>query len=165
MDGGCCRRTGWTHHHRINCSLVAAYSDICPFCWRCIRDAHRRAVLPEVVAKEGLPAASALNGIEFNFARAVGPGLAGLLIAAAGVGSAFLLNAVSFVGAILFIARWKRPLRKRTAPPETLRGTTVARDSLRPLLAANPHFVGSLRTGYVFRQRTSRYFAVVGSQR
>jgi MFS family permease len=85
-----------------------------------------RAVLPEVVAKEGLPAASALNGIEFNFARAVGPGLAGLLIAAAGVGSAFLLNAVSFVGVILFIARWKRPLRKRTAPPEALRGATVA---------------------------------------
>jgi MFS family permease len=85
-----------------------------------------RAVLPEVVAKEDLPAASALNGIEFNFARAVGPGLAGLLIAAAGVGSAFLLNAVSFVGVILFIARWKRPLRKRTAPPETLRGATVA---------------------------------------
>ena len=32
-----------------------------------------RAVLPELVQKEDLPAASALNGIEFNFARAVGP--------------------------------------------------------------------------------------------
>ncbi|HEV2728457.1 MAG TPA: MFS transporter [Terriglobales bacterium] len=85
-----------------------------------------RAVLPDVVAREDLPAASALNGIEFNFARAIGPGLAGLLIAAAGVGSAFLLNAVSFVGVILVIARWKRPLRKRTAPPETLMGATVA---------------------------------------
>jgi len=36
-----------------------------------------RAVLPELVSKEDLPAASALNGIEFNFARAVGPALAG----------------------------------------------------------------------------------------
>src|SRR5207248_10890842 len=35
-----------------------------------------RAVLPELVKKEDLPAASALNGIEFNFARAIGPGLA-----------------------------------------------------------------------------------------
>ena len=34
-----------------------------------------RAVLPELVEKEDLPAASALNGIEFNFARAVGPAL------------------------------------------------------------------------------------------
>ncbi len=40
-----------------------------------------RAVLPELVRKEDLAAASALNGIEFNFARAVGPALAGLLIA------------------------------------------------------------------------------------
>ena len=40
-----------------------------------------RAVLPELVEKEDLPAASALNGIEFNFARAVGPALAGFVIA------------------------------------------------------------------------------------
>jgi MFS family permease len=85
-----------------------------------------RAVLPEVVPKEDLPAASALNGIEFNFARAIGPGLAGLVIAAAGVGSAFLLNAVSFAGVIFVIARWKRAIHRRTTPPETLMGATVA---------------------------------------
>src|SRR6266567_19586 len=81
-----------------------------------------RAVLPESVRKEDLPAASALNGIEFNFARAVGPALAGLVIAFAGIGSAFVLNAASFVGVILVIARWKRPAVKRTTPPETLTG-------------------------------------------
>jgi MFS family permease len=32
-----------------------------------------RAVLPELVSKEDLAAAAALNGIEFNFARAIGP--------------------------------------------------------------------------------------------
>ena len=48
-----------------------------------------RAILPELVKKEDLAAASALNGIEFNFARAVGPALAGVVIAAAGVGAAF----------------------------------------------------------------------------
>src|SRR5882724_4308582 len=57
-----------------------------------------RAVLPELVPKVDLPAASALNGIEFNFARAVGPALAGALIAGAGVGAAFLTNAFSFLG-------------------------------------------------------------------
>src|ERR1700736_694898 len=51
-----------------------------------------RAVLPELVKKEDLPAASALNGIEFNFARAVGPALAGFVIAFAGMGAAFVLN-------------------------------------------------------------------------
>jgi MFS family permease len=47
-----------------------------------------RAILPEVVEKEDLATASALNGIEFNFARAVGPALAGVIIALAGVGTA-----------------------------------------------------------------------------
>jgi MFS family permease len=85
-----------------------------------------RAVLPELVGKEDLPAASALNGIEFNFARAVGPALAGFVIALAGIGAAFVLNAVSFVGVIFVVARWKRSVVKRTTPPETVTGATVA---------------------------------------
>jgi MFS family permease len=85
-----------------------------------------RAVLPELVGKEDLAAASALNGIEFNLARAVGPALAGLVISAAGIATAFVVNVVSFLGVIWVIARWKRPVRKRTAPAETLTGATVA---------------------------------------
>jgi MFS family permease len=85
-----------------------------------------RAILPELVPKDDLAAASALNGIEFNLARAVGPALAGTVIAAAGVATAFVANFVSFFGVILVVARWKRPIRKRTAPPETLTGATVA---------------------------------------
>jgi MFS family permease len=85
-----------------------------------------RAILPELVPRKNLAAASALNGIEFNLARAVGPALAGIVIAAAGVDTAFAVNFVSFAGVIFVIARWKRPIRKRTAPPETLKGATVA---------------------------------------
>jgi MFS family permease len=85
-----------------------------------------RAILPELVPRENLAAASALNGIEFNLARAVGPALAGLVIAVAGVATAFVVNFASFAGVILVIAKWKRPIRKRTAPPETLKGATVA---------------------------------------
>lgn len=85
-----------------------------------------RALLPELVAKEDLEAASALNGIEFNLARATGPGLAGVLIAAFGVGTAFVVNAVSFIGVIVLVARWKRPHRKRTAPAERVVGATMA---------------------------------------
>src|SRR6204780_62840 len=85
-----------------------------------------RAILPELVSKGDLAAASALNGIEFNLARAVGPALAGMIIAAAGVATAFVANFVSFFGVIVVVARWKRPVRKRSAPPETLTGATVA---------------------------------------
>ncbi len=85
-----------------------------------------RAILPELVSKEDLAPASALNGIEFNLARAVGPALAGAVIAAAGVATAFVVNCISFFGVLLVVARWKRPIHKRTAPPETLAGATVA---------------------------------------
>jgi MFS family permease len=85
-----------------------------------------RALLPELVTKEDLSAASALNGIEFNLARAIGPGLAGLVIAAAGVGAAFLLNTVSFIGVIFVVARWKRAIHRRTTPSETVKGATIA---------------------------------------
>ena len=85
-----------------------------------------RAVLPELVGKEELAAASALNGIEFNFARAVGPALAGAVLALAGVGTAFSINAVSFAGVIYVVARWKRPVIKPTTPPETVAGATRA---------------------------------------
>ena len=71
-----------------------------------------RALLPELVGKADLASASALNGIEFNIARAVGPALAGVLIAVAGVGAAFVVNVVSFVGVIVVIARWRRPVRE-----------------------------------------------------
>jgi MFS family permease len=85
-----------------------------------------RAVLPELVPKEDLAAASALNGIEFNLARAVGPALAGVIISAVGVAAAFVTNFISFFGVIVVVARWKRPVRRRSAPPESLSGATVA---------------------------------------
>jgi len=85
-----------------------------------------RAVLPELVGKDDIAAASALNGIEFNFARAVGPALAGLVIAAAGIAVAFVVNVLSFTGVLAVVATWKRPASKRTVPRENLLGAIAA---------------------------------------
>src|SRR5437870_13765534 len=75
-----------------------------------------RAVLPEVVPQEDLLPALALNGIEFNLARAIGPALGGFLIAVAGVATAFTLNALSFLAVLWVIARWKLPARQSGLP-------------------------------------------------
>jgi MFS family permease len=85
-----------------------------------------RAIFPELVNKDDLPAALTLNGIEFNLARAVGPGLAVVIIAVIGVAAAFIVNALSFLGVIFVIARWKRPARKSKLPVETFGGATSA---------------------------------------
>ena len=106
-----------------------------------------RAIFPEVLSKEDLASASALSGIEFNLARAVGPALAGVLIAAAGVAAAFVVNFFSFFGVLLVIARWKRPIRKPTAPPETFVGATYA--AIRYVRNSPLILIVLLRTGAV----------------
>jgi MFS family permease len=106
-----------------------------------------RAILPELVPKEDLAAASALNGIEFNLARAVGPALAGAIISVAGVATAFVANSVSFFGVILVVARWKRPVRRRSAPPESFSGATVA--AIRYVRHSPAILTVLLRTGVV----------------
>jgi MFS family permease len=74
-----------------------------------MNDPAWQAITPELVRPEQHRAAVALNSVGFNVARAVGPALGGMVIAAAGSGVAFLLNAASFFGVIFFLYHWKRP--------------------------------------------------------
>jgi MFS family permease len=74
-----------------------------------MNDPAWQAITPEIVSRENHAAAVAMNSAAFNVARAVGPALAGVVIAIAGSGTAFLLNALSFFGVIIFLYRWKRP--------------------------------------------------------
>ena len=60
----------------------------------------RQAFVVEMVGKEDLMNAVALNSGMFNGARLIGPGIGGLLIAAFGLKWAFLLNGISFVPVI-----------------------------------------------------------------
>lgn len=73
-----------------------------------MNDPAWQAITPEIVSHEQHASAVALNSAGFNVARAVGPALGGLVVAAAGCGSTFLLNALSFFGVILFLYYWKR---------------------------------------------------------
>ena len=61
----------------------------------------RQAFVVEMVGREDLPNAIALNSSLFNMARILGPGLGGLIIAWLGVAPLFLLNAVSFIPVII----------------------------------------------------------------
>jgi MFS family permease len=60
----------------------------------------RQAFVAEVVPKSDLPNAIALSSLVFNGARLVGPGLAGVLVAAIGEGYCFLLNGVTFIATL-----------------------------------------------------------------
>jgi len=83
-----------------------------------MNDPAWQAITPELVPAQQHASAVALNSAGFNVARAVGPALGGLIVAAVGCGSTFLLNAFSFLGVIVFLYRWKRPIEIR---PKTQR--------------------------------------------
>ena len=85
-----------------------------------------QAIVPELVPHNELPAAMTLTSVAFNVSRAVGPAIGGLLVAMAGSGSVFLLNAASFLGVIIVIYRWHRVPEKETTPREHIWGAMRA---------------------------------------
>jgi MFS family permease len=84
----------------------------------------RQSFIFEMVGREDLPNAVALNASIYNGARVVGPAIAGLTIAAVGVPVAFLLNGISFVAVIACLLAMRpselRPVA-RGAMPRTVR--------------------------------------------
>jgi MFS family permease len=83
-----------------------------------------QAIIPELVPRALIPESVALNAGSNNLARALGPALGGLMVAAfarTDTGSAyvFLLNSLSFAAVIWVLVNWKRvPLFKSALPSE-----------------------------------------------
>ena len=78
----------------------------------------RHSFLPELVPDEDIPNSVALNSVNFNTARLIGPALSGFMIEAFDTGPAFLLNSISFlavIAAVLMID--KNQLHRK--PPRT----------------------------------------------
>ncbi len=69
----------------------------------------RQSLIIQMTGKEDLLSAISLNSAIFNAARVVGPGLAGVLVAAVGEGICFALNAVSFLAVIGGLAAMRLP--------------------------------------------------------
>lgn len=73
----------------------------------------RQAFVPEMVGKEDLPNAIALNSMMFNSARVIGPAIAGLMLALVGAAWCFTVNGISFFAVIIGLWLMKLPPRRR----------------------------------------------------
>ncbi len=80
------------------------------------------AIVPELVPADELPSAIALNSIGINISRAIGPAIAGVLVAAVGAWLVFALDALSCVGILAVLLRWRREPRKSSLPAERFLG-------------------------------------------
>lgn len=85
-----------------------------------------QATTPDLVPPRELTEAVALNGIATNIARAIGPAIGGLLVAAVGSGGVFLINAVSFVAVVTVLWRWRKEPRESVMPAERVAGAMRA---------------------------------------
>ena len=63
----------------------------------------RHALVPELVPEEDIPNSVALNSVNFNTARLIGPALSGFMIEAFDTGPAFLLNSISFLAVVVAV--------------------------------------------------------------
>ncbi|MDR3529038.1 MAG: MFS transporter [Rhodopila sp.] len=92
------------------------------------------AIVPELVPREDMVQAIALNGIGFNLTRAIGPAIAGFLILMGGSSLAFSMYALSIVAVISALFVWRRGRRFTGLPRE--------------------HFVSAMRAGMRFVRNT-----------
>ncbi|HEY4319738.1 MAG TPA: MFS transporter [Gemmatimonadales bacterium] len=65
----------------------------------------RQAFLVELVPAQDLVSAAAINSTTYNLARVIGPAIAGVLVAVAGPGAAFAVNALSYIAVLIGLSR------------------------------------------------------------
>jgi predicted MFS family arabinose efflux permease len=87
-----------------------------------------QALLPLLVTRDDVPNAIALNSMQFNLARMMGPVLAGIALATVGAAACFLLNGLSFIPVILSLF--------------------AVRSSFRPERAAARGMIAQMREGF-----------------
>ena len=119
------------------------------------------AIVPELVPHDEMPSAVALNSVAINAARAVGPAIAGVLVAAVGVWLVFVLNALSYVGILAVLLRWRREHHKSTLPAE--RFLSAIRVGMRFVMHTHALQVVLIRGGafFVFASATWSLFPLI----
>ena len=80
-----------------------------------------QASVGDMVPRAELAHAVSLNSMGFNIARSIGPAIGGAIVAAAGAAAAFAVNALSYIGLIVVLARWKPEAMPNPLPREPLR--------------------------------------------
>jgi MFS family permease len=82
----------------------------------------RQSLISELVPREDLKNAIALNSATLNLTRVLGPTIGGALIATVGVAGAFFLNGLSFLAVLYGLAQMRFPQR----PPRTREGSVLS---------------------------------------
>lgn len=108
-----------------------------------------QSMVPEIVPREDLRPAIALNSLGVNIARAIGPALGGLIVATSGAALAYWMDAASYLLILVALLCWKRAKLISALPPERfgpamatgLRYVSASPDMRRTLFRAGMFFL------------------------
>lgn len=106
-----------------------------------------QASMGDIVPRQELAGAVTLNSMGFNMMRSVGPAVGGLIVALAGAGAAFAVNAVSYVPLLLALGRWKPERPASRLPRENFASAMWA--GIR-YVSLSPNLTTVLARGFLF---------------
>jgi MFS family permease len=91
-----------------------------------LNDPAWHSVVPELLPANELAAGVTLNAVGVNVARTLGPALGGFVVAVAGPGVVFVLDALSFLGVVAALLAWRRETVQTVLPTERMFGAMRA---------------------------------------
>ncbi len=116
-------------------------------CGTALHNPSWQATMGDIVPRDDLPTAVALNSMGFNMMRSVGPAVGGAIVAIAGAAAAFAVNALSYIAIISALFRWHPPERDTHLPREPFGSAFTA--GLR-YIAMSPNLVYVILRGFLF---------------
>jgi MFS family permease len=91
-------------------------------CVNAVDSPTRQTFISEMVGRDHLNNAVSVNSFQVNFSRVFGPALAGIVIATLGIGTCFVLNAISFIPVIVSLLCMRRSELHPAEPIGTIKG-------------------------------------------
>lgn len=116
-------------------------------CGTALHNPSWQASMGDIVSKDELSAAVSLNSMGFNLMRSVGPAAGGAIVAFAGAGAAFGVNALSYIAIIAALLMWRPNIAKRRLPREPMGSAFAA--GLR-YVAMSPNLIKVILRGTIF---------------
>lgn len=127
-------------------------------CGTALNNPSWQASVGDMVPRDVLPAAVALNSMGFNMTRSVGPAIGGVIVATAGAAAAFAANTLSYFAIIFALLRWRREETRSALPRESM-GRAISA-GLR-YVAMSPNIGKVLVRGFFFGLSASAILALL----
>lgn len=116
-------------------------------CGTALHNPSWQASVGDIVTRDELSAAVSLNSVGVNLMRSIGPAAGGAIVAIAGAATAFVVNAVSYIGIIFALGFWSPATPQQRLPREHLGSAFSA--GLR-YVAMSPNLTKVIFRGFLF---------------